>query len=193
MKMSKQDFLDMITGDPYLKEEDGVIYYIRDIPTKHKFRSPILEDVIIVMNWFLWRVPNEYIICTWNPVALSRFIRCHIFGENFITRTRARDIANFLIECAIRGYLFGRKKLSQEILKSARAKVQQESEKNPGKYPEYIFPAHSIGGQTKGFSVVEATPEQTVNGILYWHPELKLKYMPIYETAKIMEQYMKSK
>jgi hypothetical protein len=71
--------------------------------------------------------------------------------------------------------------------------IQQEAEKNPGKYPEYIFPPHSIGGQTKGFSVVEATPEQTVNGILYWHPELKLKYMPIYETAKITEQYMKSK
>jgi len=69
----------------------------------------------------------------------------------------------------------------------------QEAKKNPGKYPEYIFPPHSIGGQTKGFSVVEATPEQTVNGILYWHPELKLKYMPIYETAKITEQYMKSK
>jgi hypothetical protein len=41
--------------------------------------------------------------------------------------------------------------------------------------------------------VVEATSEQTVNGILYWYPELKLKYMPIYESAKITEQYMKSK
>ena len=65
--------------------------------------------------------------------------------------------------------------------------------KNPGKYPEYIFPPHTIGGQPKGFSVVEATPEQIVTGVSYWRPELKLKYMPIIESAKFIEHYMKSK
>ena len=72
-------------------------------------------------------------------------------------------------------------------------KVQKEAEKNPEKYPEYIFPPHTIGGQPKGFSVVEATPEQIVTGVSYWRPELKLKYMPIIESAKFIEHYMKSK
>jgi hypothetical protein len=72
-------------------------------------------------------------------------------------------------------------------------KAQKEAEKNPGKLPEYIMPPYSIGGQTKGFSVVEAEPEQIVNGVLFWHPELKLKYMPIIESGKFIEKYMKSK
>ncbi|MGD2200909.1 MAG: hypothetical protein PVJ38_04670 [Candidatus Bathyarchaeota archaeon] len=66
-------------------------------------------------------------------------------------------------------------------------------EKYPGKYPEYLVPPHSIGGQMKGFSMVEATPDQIVNGVLYWHPELKLKYMPIIEGVKFVEQRLKSK
>ena len=49
------------------------------------------------------------------------------------------------------------------------------------------------GELLKGFSVVEATPEQIVNGVLYWHPELKLKYMPIIESAKFIEQHLRSK
>jgi hypothetical protein len=72
-------------------------------------------------------------------------------------------------------------------------KHQEEMKKNPGKYPEYLFPPHTIGGQTKGFSVVEATSDQIVNGVMYWRPELKLKYMPIIESAKSIEQYLKSK
>ena len=72
-------------------------------------------------------------------------------------------------------------------------KHAEVTKKNPGKYPEYILPPHSISGQMKGFTVVEATPEQMVNGVLYWHPELKLKYMPIIESAKFMEQHLKSK
>ena len=72
-------------------------------------------------------------------------------------------------------------------------KAQKESEKNPEKFAKYIMTPQSIGGQTKGFSVVEATPEQMVNSVLHWHPELKMKYMPIVDTAKFIEQYMKSK
>ena len=72
-------------------------------------------------------------------------------------------------------------------------KAQEDAKKNPGKYPEYIFPPHAIGGQPKGFSLVEATPEQIVTGVTYWRPELKVKYMPIIESAKFIEQHMKSK
>ena len=68
----------------------------------------------------------------------------------------------------------------------------KEHEENPGKYQEYLYPPHFIG-QTKGFSIVEGTPEQVNNVLIYWTPLLKLKYKPIREAAKYVEQYMKSK
>ena len=86
---------------------------------------------------------------------------------------------------------FSSEDMGKVIEKSIKA--QKEAEANPGKYPEYIFPPHSISGQPKGFSVVKATPEQIVTGVNYWSPELKLKYMPIIESAKFIEHYMKSK
>jgi hypothetical protein len=81
--------------------------------------------------------------------------------------------------------------MAKVIEKSVKA--QKIGEKNPGKFPEYIMPPHTIGGQTKGFSVVEAEPDQIVNGVLFWHPELKIKYMPIIESSKFIEKYLKSK
>jgi hypothetical protein len=70
---------------------------------------------------------------------------------------------------------------------------QKEHEKNPGKYQEYLYPPHAFAGQTKGFSIVEATPEQINNVGIYWTPLLTFKYKPIGESAKFIEQYMKSK
>lgn len=81
--------------------------------------------------------------------------------------------------------------LDKVIEKSVKSR--EEMKKSPGKFPEYIVPPHSIGGQMKGFSVVEATPEQIVNGVLYWHPELKIKYLPIIEASEFIEQRLKSK
>jgi hypothetical protein len=72
-------------------------------------------------------------------------------------------------------------------------KVPEVGKKNPGMFAETIFPPHSIGGQRKGFTVVEATPEQIVNGTFYWGPELKMKFMPIVDSATIIELYKKSK
>lgn len=72
-------------------------------------------------------------------------------------------------------------------------KLGELRKNNPGKYPEHLFPSHHIAGQTKGFTVIEATSEQIANGVVYWYPELKLKFMPIIETTKFIEQYLKSK
>ena len=70
---------------------------------------------------------------------------------------------------------------------------QKEHEKNPGKYQEYLYPPQAFAGQTKGFSIVEATPEQINNVAMYWTPLLTFKYKPIGDSAKFVEQYMKSK
>ena len=71
------------------------------------------------------------------------------------------------------------------------AEYQKELENNPGKYQEYLYPPQKFAGQTKGFSIVEATPEQINNVSIYFTPLLKLKYKPIEDLAKFVEQYMK--
>ena len=70
---------------------------------------------------------------------------------------------------------------------------QKEQEKNPGKYQEYLYPPQAFAGQTKGFSIVEATPEQINNVTMYWTPILQFKYKPIGKAGTFVEQYLKSK
>ena len=69
----------------------------------------------------------------------------------------------------------------------------KDHEENPGKYQEYLVGGHAFAGQTKGFSVAEATPEQITNVFLFWRGLLKLKYQPIREVAKVVAQYLESK
>jgi len=42
-------------------------------------------------------------------------------------------------------------------------KYIEEVGKFPDKYPEVLFPSHSMAGETKGFQVVEATSNQMTN------------------------------
>jgi len=72
-------------------------------------------------------------------------------------------------------------------------KRQQMRKEHPERYDKHLTTDYSIGGQLKGLRIVEATPEQVRENIVYWLPELKQKYMPLIEAAKIMEDYMKSK
>ena len=69
----------------------------------------------------------------------------------------------------------------------------KEVEKHPDKYPKTLFPSHSMAGKTKGFEIVEATPEQMTNAIIFWKGDLTLKFVPILEAVKIVESYLKSK
>jgi len=69
----------------------------------------------------------------------------------------------------------------------------KEVEKHPDKYPKVIFSSHSMAGETKGFEIVEATSEQMTDAIIFWKGDLTLKFVPILESAKIVESYLKSK
>ena len=69
----------------------------------------------------------------------------------------------------------------------------KDHEENPGKYQEYLLGGHAFAGQTKGFSVVEATPEQISNVFLFWRSLLHLKYVPIEEITNIVGQYLETK
>ena len=69
-----------------------------------------------------------------------------------------------------------------------------EREKGTGKFPKILFPPHSIGGEYKGFTIYEdATPEQLMNVTMYFSPEEKVKFMPIFEVAKLIELSQKMK
>lgn len=69
-----------------------------------------------------------------------------------------------------------------------------EREKGTGKFPKFLFPSHSIDGEYKGFAIYEdATPEQLMNVVLHFSPEEKVKFMPIFESTKLIEGYRKMK
>jgi hypothetical protein len=70
---------------------------------------------------------------------------------------------------------------------------RQLSEKNPEKYPENLYPPHSLGGQTKGIAILEGTEEQCAKLIMYYLPEEKVKLVPLFATEPLIEEYMKSK
>ena len=72
-------------------------------------------------------------------------------------------------------------------------KRTQNVEKNPEKYAKTLYPSHSLGGQTKGFSIVDATPEHVREIVLYYLPEMKVKFVPIIESASYIDDYQKSK
>jgi len=66
--------------------------------------------------------------------------------------------------------------------------------KMPEKFPKILFPPHGMGGEHKGFTLYEnVTPEQLINIVLHYRPEMKLKFVPILETAKVIELYQKMK
>ena len=69
----------------------------------------------------------------------------------------------------------------------------KEVEKHPDKFPKVIFNSQTMAGETKGFQVVESTSEQMTEAMIFWKGELTLKFVPIVETAKIVEKYLKSK
>ena len=80
-----------------------------------------------------------------------------------------------------------------KVIEKAKQAIA-EREKGTGKFPKFLFPSHEMGGEHKGFAVYEnPTPEQLMNIQIYFAPEMKVKFVPIFESAKIMELYAKMK
>ena len=71
-------------------------------------------------------------------------------------------------------------------------KSQEIREKEPNRFPEYLFPPQYTG-RCKGFSIVEMTQEQFNNSQVYYFPEMSLKSVPIDDVSKWIELYTKSK
>jgi len=47
-----------------------------------------------------------------------------------------------------------------------------------------LFPPHSIGGETKGFTIFESDDEdEIIKYILHYIPEMKIKVIPIFDSS----------
>ena len=58
-----------------------------------------------------------------------------------------------------------------------------------GKFPVKLSESYSLGGQFKGFRLVEATPEQQMNLMVNVMPEMKVKFVPIIEFPEVIKAY----
>ena len=73
-------------------------------------------------------------------------------------------------------------------------KYLEKSKKTPEKYPTYIFPPHGLGNMFKGISILEAdNEEQLINYFFELSPPLKIKFVPLIDSTKATEMYMKTK
>lgn len=88
-------------------------------------------------------------------------------------------------------------KLSPEHMEAGIAKyvkLLEEMKKAPESYPKYVVPPHGIGGVFKGISIMEAdNEEQLMRYILAVTPEFKIKFVPLIESSKAIELYMKTR
>jgi hypothetical protein len=71
--------------------------------------------------------------------------------------------------------------------------AMEDREKVPDKFPKILFGPYSLGGEWKGFTVYDATPEQMTNLALHYMPEEKLKFVPIVDSKKAIELYLEMK
>lgn len=58
-----------------------------------------------------------------------------------------------------------------------------------GKFPKKLSESYSLGGQFKGFRLVEATPEQQTNLMVNVMPEMLVRFEPIIEFPKVVQMY----
>lgn len=73
-------------------------------------------------------------------------------------------------------------------------KYLEKSKKTPEKYPRYVVPPHGVGEALKGISILEVdNEEQLINYLIELAPPLKAKFVPLIDSTKYIETYMKTK
>lgn len=87
------------------EEDSGVFYCTRGRRGSHSFNkykvdSYILQDLLIVLEFFRKYQPEPRFVRKWEIPALSRFIRVAIFRDSMHPK-RARDIATMCIQLSM--------------------------------------------------------------------------------------------
>ena len=62
-----------------------------------------------------------------------------------------------------------------------------------GKYPKKLSESFSLGGEFRGFRLVEATTEQQINLMVNAAPEMLVSFEPIIEFPQVVEAHVKAK
>jgi hypothetical protein len=78
--------------------------------------------------------------------------------------------------------------LDKILQKSQQSASQRDG--HPNRYPDIIFGPFLIGGEAKGLTVYEVyDPKQLMNVSLHYAPEIRFKFMPIFETEIVAELF----
>jgi hypothetical protein len=74
-----------------------------------------------------------------------------------------------------------------------RRQLIAEMEKEPERFAKVIFGGYCFAGETKGFTVYETDDvEKLWNHLVLLSPEMKGKFVPITETSKAIELFLKT-
>jgi len=80
-----------------------------------------------------------------------------------------------------------------EVIKKFQ-EAMAEREKDPDKYPKILFGPVTMGGQWRGFTVYEDPTGEQLNALMIQYKDLMtFKFVHIYDSAKFIEQYLKTK
>ena len=75
-----------------------------------------------------------------------------------------------------------------------RLKKMPVGEKRPEKFAKIIFGPYTFNGERKGFTIYETDdPEKLANVQIYYGPEMNWKFVPLIDTRKAAELYLKTK
>ena len=83
--------------------------------------------------------------------------------------------------------------IDPDRFESAVKKLKKIVPDESGRCPKKLSESYSMSGELKGFRLVEATEEQLRNLMTGTIPDVKFKYLPIFEFPEIVKEYMKNK
>jgi hypothetical protein len=84
-------------------------------------------------------------------------------------------------------------KIDPDKFDEAISKLKKIIPDESGKYPKKLSESFSLGGEFRGFRLVEATPAQQINLMVNAAPEMLVSFEPIIEFPKVVEAYQKAK
>jgi hypothetical protein len=77
-----------------------------------------------------------------------------------------------------------------QVIQKRQARIDSSWEKRFSETFRLLFPAHLIGGGTRGFSIFEADDEaRLVDFFTHYFPEVTYRIEPIFHMATVVEAY----
>ncbi|MCW4035724.1 MAG: hypothetical protein NWE75_00875 [Candidatus Bathyarchaeota archaeon] len=74
-----------------------------------------------------------------------------------------------------------------EKAEAVMRKTMEISKENPGTYSKSLSKLYMIAGTNTGVNILEGTPEQVANDMVYWEGCMDMEYVPLIEWDKYVE------